>query len=140
MALLVPKRQKFRRQMRRQAEAVSVRGSTISFGDSALKVMASGQLTSRQIEAARKAVTHFTKKGGKLWIRVFPDKPVTRKPAGVRMGSGKGPVDHYAAVVTPGRIIFELSGLDRSVMETALIRAGHKFPLMTKVIFKEDII
>ena len=140
MSLLLPKRQKFRRQMRRKGVTKAVRGSQISFGEAALKVTSNGLLTSRQIESARKAITHFTKRGGKLWIRVFPDKPITKKAVGVRMGSGKGAVDHYAAVVTTGKVVFELSGLSREIMETALIRAAHKLPLQTKIFFKKDLL
>ena len=138
--LLLPKRQKFRRQMRRQAKGLSYRGSQISFGESALRAKGSGVLTSRQIEAARKSVSHFTKRGGKLWIRIFPDKPITRKPIGVRMGSGKGPVDHYAAVISEWKILFELSGLAPDIMTTALTRAARKLPIQTKVVFRENIL
>jgi len=140
MSLLLPKRQKYRRQMRRKGVTKAVRGSQISFGESALKVMGNGLLTSRQIESARKAITHFTKRGGKLWIRVFPDKAVTKKAVGVRMGSGKGAVDHYSAVVTTGKVVFELSGLSREIMGTALTRAAHKLPLQTKIFFKKDLL
>ncbi len=138
--LLLPKRQKFRRQMRRQMTGLSYRSSTLSFGESALRATEGGMLTSQKIESARKAVSHFTKRGGKLWIRIFPDKPVTRKPVGVRMGSGKGPVDHYASVITPGKILFELSGLAPDIMTTALTRAARKLPLHTKVVFKDNIL
>jgi len=96
-----------------------------------------GWLTARQIEAARRAITHQTKRQGKVWIRVFPDKPVTKKPAGVRMGSGKGAVDHHVAVVTPGRIIFELAGVDEAMANEAIKRAGAKLPFKTKFVKKE---
>lgn len=138
--LLLPKKQKFRRQQRRVSKVISVRGSTISFGDAALRSLGFGMLTSRQIESGRKAISHFTKRGGKTWIRIFPDRPVTKKPIGVRMGSGKGPVDHYAAVVTPGKIIFELAGLSDDIMTTALTRAARKLPLPTKIVFKDRIL
>lgn len=133
--IMLPKRQKFRRQMDRKADTYGSRGTTISFGEAGLKALDYGVLTSRQIESARKAVTHFTKRGGRLWIRIFPDKPITKKAIGVRMGSGKGAVDHYAAVITPGKLVLEMSGLPRETMATALTRASHKLPIATKVVF-----
>lgn len=138
--MLLPKRQKFRRQMRRHADATSARGSFLAFGESGLKALQAGMITSRQIEAARKAISHFTKRGGKVWIRIFPDKPVTKKAIGVRMGSGKGAVDHYSAVITPGKMLFELSGLASDIMTEALGRAAYKLPLKTKVVFKEELL
>jgi len=135
MAFLVPKRVKYRRQMRGGRQAgLAQRGAKVDFGDYALKAAGRGLVTSRQLEAARKAITHFTKRGGKLWIRVFPHKPITRKPNEVRMGSGKGAVDHYAAVIKPGRVLLEMSGVSKEVAEEALRLAGKKLPLETKFI------
>jgi large subunit ribosomal protein L16 len=135
--MLEPKKAKYRKQFRGRMKGKSVRGSTLAFGDYGLKNLGRGWLTARQIEAARKAITHQTKRQGKIWIRVFPDKPVTKKPAGVRMGSGKGAVDHHVAVVTPGRIIFELAGVDEEIAKEAIRRAGAKLPFKTKFIKKE---
>lgn len=137
--MLLPKKTKFRRQFRGR-EAVrgkAWRGSELSFGEFGLKAAVTGQLTSRQIEAARTAIMHHTKRGGKLWIRIFPDKPVSKKPAETRMGGGKSPVDHYVAVVKKGRIIFELSGISRGQAEEALRRAGQKFPIKTRFVAEE---
>ncbi len=135
--MLEPKKKKYRKQFRGKMKGKSVRGSTLAFGDYGLKSLGRGWLTSRQIEAARRAITHQTKRQGKVWIRVFPDKPVTKKPAGVRMGSGKGAVDHYVAVVTPGRIIFELAGVEEAIASEAIERAGAKLPFKTKFVKKE---
>jgi len=134
--MLLPKKTKFRKQFRGR-ETVRGKawvGSKLSFGEFGLKALTGGLLTSRQIEAARKAIMHFTKRSGKLWIRVFPDKPISKKPSETRMGGGKSPVDHYAAVVKAGRMIFELSGVSKEQAEEALRRAGHKLPLRTKVV------
>jgi len=135
--MLEPRKEKYRKQFRGRMKGKSVRGSTLAFGDYGLKSLGRGWLTARQIEAARRAITHQTKRQGKVWIRVFPDKPVTKKPAGVRMGSGKGAVDHHVAVVTPGRIIFELAGVDEAMANEAIKRAGAKLPFKTKFIKKE---
>lgn len=135
--MLEPRKEKYRKQFRGRMKGKSVRGSTLAFGDYGLKSLGRGWLTARQIEAARRAITHQTKRQGKVWIRLFPDKPVTKKPAGVRMGSGKGPVDHHVAVVTPGRIIFELAGVDEVMASEAIRRAGAKLPFKTKFVKKE---
>ncbi|OGV89208.1 50S ribosomal protein L16 [Microgenomates group bacterium RBG_19FT_COMBO_39_10] len=135
--MLEPKRAKYRKQFRGRMKGKSIRGSTLTFGDYGLKSLGRGWLMARQIEAARKAITHQTKRQGKIWIRVFPDKPVTKKPAGVRMGSGKGAIDHHVAVVTPGRIIFELAGVDEKIAKEAIKRAGAKLPFRTKFIKKD---
>lgn len=132
--MLLPKKAKYRKQFRGKMKGRSHRGSKLGFGDWGLKSLESAWITSRQIEAARKAITHHTKRGGKLWIRVFPDKPVTKKPAEVRMGGGKGAVDHYVAVVKPGRIIFELAGVDEELAVRALELAGRKFSIKTVVV------
>ena len=135
--MLEPRKEKYRKQFRGKMRGKSVRGSALAFGDYGLKSLGRGWLTTRQIEAARRAITHQTKRQGKVWIRVFPDKPVTKRPAGVRMGSGKGAVDHHVAVVTPGRIIFELAGVDEAMASEAIRRAGAKLPFKTKFIKKE---
>lgn len=135
--MLLPNKVKFRKQQRGTNKGIAVRGSTISFGDYALKSMDRGLLTSRQIEAARKAVMHDTKRGGKLWIRIFPDKPIAKKPTETRMGSGKAATDHYAAVIKPGRILFEIAGVSREVAKHAFGKASAKLPLKTRFVGKE---
>lgn len=135
--MLEPRKEKYRKQFRGRMKGKSVRGSTLVFGDYGLKSLGRGWLTARQIEAARRAITHQTKRQGKVWIRVFPDKPVTKKPAGVRMGSGKGAVDHHVVVITPGRVIFELAGVDEAIASEAIRRAGAKLPFKTKFVKKE---
>lgn len=136
--MLEPKKQKYRKQFRGKMRGKSLRGSVLAFGDYGLKSLERSWLTARQIEAARKAITHHTKRQGKIWIRVFPDKPVTRKPSGVRMGSGKGAVDHFVSVVTPGRIIFEIAGVDEATASEAIRLAGAKLPFKTKFVKKEE--
>lgn len=135
--MLMPKKVKYRKQMRGTNKGIALRGFTIAYGEFALKAMDRGLLTSRQIEAARKAVSHATKRGGKLWIRVFPDKAVAKKANETRMGSGKSPTDHYACVIKPGRILFELGGTTQEVAENALDRARRKLPMKTKFIKEE---
>lgn len=135
--MLLPNKVKFRKQQRGVNKGIAVRGSYIAFGEYALKSVDRGLLTSRQIEAARKAVSHLTKRGGKLWIRVFPDKAIAKKPAETRMGSGKALTDHYAAVVKPGKIIFEISGVTKETAKGAMTRAAAKLPLKTKFVSKE---
>src|SRR3972149_5578746 len=137
--MLQPKRVKFRRAFRGNMGGVATRGSSVEFGDFALKVQDSGWITARQIEAARRAITHHTRKGGRVWIRIFPDKPVSKKPPETRMGSGKGAVDHYVAVVKPGNIIFEIGGVPKDVAQEALRLAGRKLPLAVKFISKEEL-
>ncbi len=132
--MLMPKKVKFRRMMRGNNKGVSTRGNSISFGDYALKAVDRGLITSRQIESARKAISHKTKRGGKLWIRIFPDKPVSKKPNETRMGSGKSPVSHYAAVIKPGKVIFEIAGVTEEVAKAAFKRAADKLPIKTKFI------
>ena len=122
----MPKKTKYRRRMRGNNKGIATRGATVSFGEYALKAEGRGLLTSRQIEAARKAISHKTKRGGKLWIRVFPDKPIVKKPNETRMGSGKAPLSHYAAVVKPGKIIFEISGVTEEIARAAFKRASDK--------------
>lgn len=135
--MLMPKKVKFRKQQRGTNKGLAVRGSLISFGDFALKSNDRGLLTSRQIEAARKAISHQTKRGGKLWIRVFPDKAISKKPNETRMGSGKSPVDHYSAIIKPGKIIFELAGVTEKTARLAFGKAADKFPIRTRFVSKE---
>ena len=132
--MLLPKKAKYRKQFRGKIKGVATRGSRLNFGEFGLKALEPYWITSRQIEAARKAIVGCTKRGGKLWIRIFPDKPVTKKPAEVRMGKGKGPVDHYVAVVKPGRILFELAGVEEEVAAEALKRAAQKLPIKTRIV------
>lgn len=136
--MLQPKRVKYRRAFRGRRTGLATRGSSIKFGDYALKTMEAGWVTARQIESARRAMTHYTKRGGRIWIRIFPDKPITKKPLETRMGSGKGAVDHYVAVVKPGRIIFEMGGVEHDVAKEAMRRASRKLPLEIKFITNED--
>jgi large subunit ribosomal protein L16 len=133
---------KYRKQHRRVAKRtkLSGRGTTVAFGDFGLMAVEQAWIDSRQIEAARRAITHFVKRGGKVWIRIFPDKPITQKPAETRMGSGKGAVEYYVAVVKPGRIMFELGGVREDVATTALERAAQKLPIKCKVVAKESFV
>ncbi|MCK4799937.1 50S ribosomal protein L16 [Candidatus Parcubacteria bacterium] len=135
--MLMPKKVKHRKQQKGRMRGKAHRGSTISFGSFALKSLGTSWVTSRQIEAARRAMTRYIQRGGKIWIRIFPDKPITRKPAEVPMGSGKGSLDHFAAVVKPGKIIFEMDGIEEEVAKEAMRRASHKLPIRTKFIVKE---
>ena len=135
--MLMPKKTKYRKRMKGRMRGNETRGTEINFGSFAIKSMGTCWITSRQIEAARRAMTHFIKRSGKIWIRIFPDKPITQKGAEVPMGSGKGTVDHYAAVVKPGRILFEMDGVAADVAKEAMRRAAHKLPIETKFITKE---
>lgn len=134
--MLVPKRAKFRKQFRGKMRGMSLRAAKIDFGEYGLKAKTGGWLTSRQIEAARRALTHFTQKGGRIWIRVFPDKPITKKPAETRMGGGKGDVVDYVAPVRPGRILFEIGGIPRDLAKEAMRLASAKIPLRTEFLEK----
>ena len=136
--LLMPRKVKFRRQQRGTNRGIAVRGSEISFGDYALKVVDRCLLSSRQLEAARKAISHETKRGGKLWIRAFPDKPVAKKANETRMGSGKSNTDHYSALVKPGKIVFELAGVTEDTAKKAFHKASSKFPVKTKFVRKDQ--
>lgn len=136
--MLMPKRTKFRKQQRGRRSGIATRGATIAFGDYALQAQECCWLTSRQIEAARVAMTSYVKRGGKVWIRVFPDKPVTQKPAETRMGSGKGLPEYWVAVVKPGRVIFEMSGINAELAQEAMRRAAMKLPVRTKFLQRED--
>lgn len=131
--MLVPKRAKFRKQHRGTIKGNAQSGTKISFGEFGLSSLGSGWVTSRQIEAARRAITHYTQRGGRVWIRIFPDKPITKKPAETRMGSGKGDVHEYVAVVRPGRMLFEMGGIPKEVAFSALRLAAHKLPIKTRI-------
>jgi large subunit ribosomal protein L16 len=132
--MLMPKKVKYRKQQRGSNTGVARRGSTISFGDYALQALEGGWITARQIEAARIAMTRHVKRGGKIWIRVFPDKPVTKKPLETRMGKGKGNPEEWVAVVKPARILYEMQGVPEPVAREALRRAAHKLPIKARFI------
>jgi len=136
--MLQPKRTKYRKQQKGRIKGIAQRGSTISFGSFALKSLDSGRITNRQIESARIAMTRYMKREGKVWIRIFPDKPITSKPLEVRMGKGKGALDHYVAVVRPGKIMFEMDGVPREVAMEALRLAAQKLPVLTKTVVRRD--
>src|SRR3954465_9208506 len=137
--LLAPSRTKYRKQHRGRMRGTAQRGGTLSFGEFGLQALEPCWLESRQIESARIALTRFMKRGGKVWIRVFPDKPITAKPAETRMGSGKGAVDHWVVVVKPGRIMFELGGVRPDIAREALLLAAQKMPIKCKIIGREDV-
>ncbi|HEY96237.1 MAG TPA: 50S ribosomal protein L16 [Dehalococcoidia bacterium] len=132
-----PKRVKFRKVMKGRRRGKASTGNTIAFGDFALQAQESAWLTARQIEAARRAITRHIRRGGNVWIRVFPDKPITKKAAETRMGSGKGAPDHWVAVVKAGRILFEMTGVSEEVAKEAMRLASHKLPVKTKFLVKE---
>src|SRR5215212_5381458 len=138
-SMLQPKRLKHRKQHRGRMSGVATGGNTIAFGEFAIQSLDPGWITSRQIEAARRAITHHLKRGGKVWIRIFPDKVVTAKPAETRMGSGKGAPDHYVAVVKPGHVLFEIGGVRLDLAQEALRLASHKLPVATKFMMKEGL-
>ena len=135
--MLQPKRTKYRKSFRGRRKGTSIRGSELSFGEYGLKSLGVTWMSAAQIEAARRAVTHYLKRKGRVWIRVFPDKPVTARAAGQRMGGGKGDVDRYVAVVKPGRILFEVAGVPEEVAIEAFNRAAVKLPIKTKLVKKE---
>lgn len=132
--MLVPKRAKYRKQFRGTLGRIDTRGTQINFGEYGLKALVSGWITSRQIEAARRAMTHYTKRGGRIWIRIFPDKPITKKPAETTMGGGKGDVSGYVAVVKAGRMLFEMGAVSEGIAREAMRLAAHKLPIKTKFI------
>ncbi|HUS51963.1 MAG TPA: 50S ribosomal protein L16 [Candidatus Bathyarchaeia archaeon] len=136
--MLQPRKSKYRKAFRGSMRGSSGRGANLSFGDFGLKSQGRGWLTARQIEAARKAITHYTKRTGKVWIRVFPDKPVTAKTAGAKMGSGKGEIEGYVVVVNPGRILFELAGVSKEVAVEAMKRAASKLPFRSRFISRGE--
>jgi large subunit ribosomal protein L16 len=136
--MLSPKRTKFRKQQRGRMRGLATGGNTINFGDFALQATEPCWITSRQIEAARRAMTRYIRRGGKIWIRIFPDKPVTQRPAETRMGSGKGSPEFWVAVVKPGRIMFEVGGVTEEVAREAMRLASQKLPIKTKFITKNE--
>jgi large subunit ribosomal protein L16 len=136
--MLMPKRVKYRKQMRGRTKGMAHRGNQVSFGAYGLQATEPHHVTSRQIEAARRTIVHYIRRGGKLWIRIFPDKPFTKRAAETRMGSGKGNVEHWVAVVKPGRVIFEMAGVREDQAREAFRLASHKLPLRTQFIARED--
>ncbi|MDY0390369.1 50S ribosomal protein L16 [Desulfobulbus oligotrophicus] len=138
--MLSPRKVKYRKQFKGRMRGEAYRGSELTFGDFALKAVGRGRITSQQIEAARIAINRRAKRGGQLWIRVFPDKPITKKPAETRMGKGKGSPDHWVATVRPGRILYEIKGVPEEVAREALRLAGFKLPFPTTVISKSETI
>lgn len=136
--MLIPKRTKFRKQHRGRLKGTASRGNKIAYGEYALQALEPTWLTSRQIEATRRTITRYTKRGGKLWITVFPDKPVTFRAAESRMGSGKGAVEYWVAVIKPGKILFEISGVTYETAKSALQNAAYKLPIKTKFIIREE--
>ncbi len=137
--MLMPKKVKYRKQQRGRRTGKAWRGGTLAFGDYGLKAMEAAWITDRQIEAARVAMTRFIKRGGKVWIRVFPDKPITKKPAETRMGKGKGAPEGWVAVVKPGRVLFEMEGVPREIAEEAMKLAAHKLPIPTKLVERPHV-
>ncbi len=138
--MLMPKKVKYRKKQKGRMRGTAFRGCNLSFGDFALQAEECGRISARQIEAGRIAISRHVKRGGKLWIRIFPDKPMTKKPAEVRMGKGKGAVDHWVAVVKPGRVLFEMEGVDLAVAREALSLAAHKMPIRTKLLVRDDYV
>ena len=136
--MLQPKRTKYRKQQKGRMKGLAIKGGTIAFGTFGLKAITGARLTNRQIESARIAMTRSMKREGKVWIRIFPDKPITKKPQEVRMGKGKGAVDHWVAQVKPGRIMFEIDGVTPEVAQEALRLAAQKLPVLTKIITRPD--
>jgi len=136
--MLLPKRVKYRRQQRGRMRGQATRGNKVTYGDFGLQALEPAWITSNQIEAARVAMTRYIKRGGQVWIKVFPDKPVTKKPAEVRMGSGKGSPEYWVAVVKPGRVMFEIGGVEEEVAKEAIRLAIHKLPIKCKFVKKEE--
>jgi large subunit ribosomal protein L16 len=135
--MLQPKRTKFRKMHKGRNRGLAQRGNTVSFGEYGLKAMDRGRLTSRQIESARRAMTRHVKRGGKIWIRVFPDKPITKKPLEVRQGKGKGNVEYWVALVQPGAVLYEISGVDETIAREAFRRAAAKLPVATAFVSRQ---
>ena len=138
--MLLPKRVKYRKQMRGKMSGHETRGTNVDFGSFGLKSLESGWITSRQIEAVRVTLSRTMKRDGKIWIRIFPDKPITKKPAETRMGSGKGTPEYWVAVVKPGRVMFEIGGVSRTLAEEALRLSSHKLPIRTKMVVRPDFV
>ena len=137
--MLMPKRVKWRKQMRGRMKGKASRGAEVTFGDFGLQAMECAWLTARQIEAARRVIVRYLRRGGQMWIRIFPDKPVTKKPAETRMGSGKGAPDHWVAVVRPGRMLYEIGGIKENMAKEALHLAAYKLPIATRFVAKETV-
>ena len=137
--MLMPKKVKFRKQQRGRRRGTATRGAKVSFGDFGLQALEAGWVTARQIEAARIAMTRHVKRGGKIWIRIFPDKPITKKPAETRMGSGKGAPDHWVAVVKPGRVLYEIEGVEEGLAREAMMLAAQKLPIKTRFVTRADL-
>lgn len=137
--MLIPKRVKYRRQQRGRMKGKAKRGTTLQFGDYGLQALEPAWITNRQIEAARVAMTRFIKRGGRVWIKIFPDKPVTAKPAETRMGSGKGAPEYWVAVVKPGKMLFEMAGIPEDLAREAMRLAAHKLPIKTKFVTREEM-
>ena len=135
--MLLPKRVKYRRVHRGRLKGKATRGNTVTYGDFGLQALEPAWITSNQIEAARVAMTRYTKRGGKVWIKIFPDKPVTKKALGTRMGSGKGAPEYWVAVVKPGRVMFEIAGVSEEIAREALRLASHKLPVKCKIVAKQ---
>ena len=136
--MLLPKRVKYRKQMRGRMTGKATRGNTVTYGEFGLQAQEPAWITSNQIEAARVAMTRYTKRGGQVWIKIFPDKPITQKPAETRMGKGKGSPEYWVAVVKPGRVMFEIAGVSEDVAREALRLAMHKLPVKCKIVTKEE--
>ena len=138
--MLMPKRTKYRKVHRGRMRGYAKGGTTVTFGDYGIQALEPGHITARQIESARVAITRTVRRGGKVWINIFPDKPMTAKPAETRMGSGKGNPEYWVAVVTPGRVMMELSGVDEKMAREAMRRAGHKLPIRTRFVARETLV
>lgn len=136
--MLTPRKQKYRKQMRGTMKGNATRGTALSFGDFGLQSQGTGWISSRQIEAARRSITHYTKRGGKIWIRIFPDKPISKKPPEVRMGGGKGDTAEFVSPVKPGRMLFEMSGVTAEIAREALRLASHKLPVKSRIVVKGE--
>jgi large subunit ribosomal protein L16 len=136
--MLIPRRVKYRKEQRGRMKGNAQRGSTVTFGDYGLQAMEPGWITSAQIEAARIAMTRYIRRGGKVWVKIFPDKPVTSRPAETRMGKGKGAPDHWVAVAKPGRVLFEIAGVPEDLAKEAMRLAAHKLPIKTKFITRDQ--
>jgi large subunit ribosomal protein L16 len=137
--MLQPKKRKYRKDFRGTRSGIATRGNQVSFGEYGIKALSAGWLTSRQLEAARKKISATTKRSGKMWIRIFPDKPITKKGPGAKMGSGKGDIDSYVCVIKPGRVLFEISGVPEAVASEALTKAMHKLPMKTVIVAKQGL-
>ncbi|MDD2201113.1 MAG: 50S ribosomal protein L16 [Firmicutes bacterium] len=136
--MLMPKKVKYRKQQRGRMKGVATRGTTVVHGDYGLQALEPGWITSRQIEAARISMTRYIRRGGRVWIKIFPDKPVSKKPAETRMGSGKGAPEYWVAVVKPGRVMFEMGGVTEEIAREAMRLAGHKLPIKTRFVKREE--